>query len=148
MNRRQRRAAEKRMLEQSFKDIQTEGQGVWDFTIIMPQMMPAFMCDALAGNAHAGHICLGIANTLKQIDVADPRMLCLLCDNEFSADSRPLVFVLLTAHRDDPATGVMTGLCSDCAQKPRLDELIFRYYRENVVPDARRLSMANEAGQA
>jgi hypothetical protein len=52
--------------------------------------------------------------------------------------ARNSAFVLLTAHRDDPATGVMTGLCSDCAQKPRLDELIFRYYRENVVPDARR----------
>jgi TolB-like protein len=30
--------------------------------------------------------------------------------------ARNSAFVLLTAHRDDPATGVMTGLCSDCAQ--------------------------------
>jgi hypothetical protein len=148
MNRHQRRAAEKRMLKQCFKDMHAEGQGVWKFTIITPQMMPALIGEALAGNDYAGRVCLMVPNTLKQLADADPRALCLLCDNEFSADSVPLAFVLITAHRDDPATGLMNGLCSACSQKPHLEQLVFSYYRENVIRDARLLWIASAAGQA
>jgi hypothetical protein len=60
-----------------------------------------------------------VADTIKQLAVVSPPMLCLLCDGEFGAGALPVAFVMLTAHRDDPSACVMNGLCLGMLPKGR-----------------------------
>jgi hypothetical protein len=132
-------AKRRRALECSLKQIQLEGQGVFQFTLITPLSAIGLMSNALTGDAAAARVMLAFAEFLKRVVKTYPPTLCLLCDTEFVPGVMPATGVLLTAHRDEPEMGIWNGLCLECSQKSELETLICAYYRQNAISDLRRL---------
>jgi hypothetical protein len=141
------RADNQRALERELKEMHAEGQGIFQIELITPLNVGHLMGKALAGDAAAGRVMVAFAEFLRRVVSTRPATLCLLCDTAFAPGAPPITGVLMTAHRDEPNTGVWNGLCLGCSKKSGLEELICTYYRENAISDLRRLPAFSEAGR-
>jgi hypothetical protein len=157
MNRKQRRATDARiahaLLAETLTDIHRIGQGVWELRMYNPTAFLEAALNPALLNDDGFHDCRIVANAIQQI-MHHPGMLCLLCQQTFSAHHLPSRFVILRpsidAIRATPkgaCTVVGNGICSDCVAQPELPARVVDYYRRNVISDLREVRLA-EAGAA
>ena len=45
---------------------------------------------------------------------AQPPMMCLTCDSEFTREAMPEAWVLMHAHRNEPEKALGNGICAAC----------------------------------
>jgi hypothetical protein len=121
-----------------------EGQGVLRISVVEPRNIPAIAAAALGGDARAARFLLALDHTIER---AKGR-LCLLCDFEFAAGSRPAAVVFITAGLDDPERYVASALCADCAGRADVEGRIAGKIREDLLPDLREIQIHPGAGSA
>jgi len=129
--------AKRRRLAKETAAIETEAAGVYAVMIVTPQIALEMGAAALEGNLEAETYMLAIAHCLREIPKRRPRLLCLTCDKEFSAQALPAAFALFHAYRDDAKTALGNGLCDACATKPDLEGRVLAAYKEKLLGDLR-----------
>jgi hypothetical protein len=157
MNRTQRRATDARTgharLAASLTDIHRIGQGVWELRIYAPEAFLEAMLNSALLDDETFHDCRVVARAIEQI-VHRTGTLCLLCQQVFSGEHLPGLFVILRPSLDairattDGGSHVLTnGVCLDCAAQPALPRRVVDFYRRNIISDLREIRIA-EAGAA
>lgn len=139
-------------LARQFERMQAEGQGVWKVTIWSPDDATELVARRLLGDDYADRVLRAITSSLRQIAhaPAHDKLLCLTCSATFDGKTPPGAFVLLHAACDDPQHSICNGICTAChAQHDRaaLRNLVFDYYRRNVMADMREITIG-EGGHA
>lgn len=132
-------------LEAALREMQGEGQGVWQVELYPPESVPVILAGAIAGDVRA----IGLVRLVGGIMAAN--LPCLLCDTTFSTQWTPHTLVLVTAARDDANQAVGNGLCTKCCEARSLTQLkraVFDYWKANCIPDARVIDPAAGAGHA
>jgi hypothetical protein len=147
---RRRSLGRRELLEEATRRICEEGQGVYQLSLVSALGAAPLFAQAISGDSQAAYHLLIVARLLEQIRTAPPRskLMCLLCDNEFSAAALPLAFVIMHARRDDPGMVMGNGICCRCCDASDLQARILDKYREGLISDLRVLPPIGEAGTA
>lgn len=133
-------------LQKFTEAMQREGQGVWQFDLIWPEDRLPLIAAGLAGDPWAR----SVVEHLAQMVTAQKRVLCLLCPAEIGLQNMPGVVVMFGPKAPDASRFLMSGICAACCVKqgPALPAAVLEYYRENLLPDAREISIHPSAGSA
>ncbi len=125
----------------AFDEMHAEGQGVWQFTLITPDVVMALTVQALMGDTTAARTLLASETFILKLRKVRPRMLCLFCENQFRSDSMPAVLIMLHAGRDDATNAIFQGVCSQCEANGDLESRLIARYREWGFTDLRPISI-------
>jgi hypothetical protein len=135
--------APKSALETHLRQIREEGQGVWRIEAFSAENVLQLALRALRGDVEAARWMYAFEPAVRQI----AGKLCLLCDHEFSRESSPALWVVISAWVDQPTSACLQGLCAACADEPDAKERVLAKLRADVMPDLRIIPLPHrEAG--
>ena len=131
-------------INESFRDIQTEGQGIFEVTFVSPEEALNLLLGAMEGklDAQQSNWLRAIMSTINQLDTPHIKLYCLLCNTAFSRQRKPTLLGILGAYNvDSPSSMLVNGICASCVAKPDLQGRVFGKIRE-WIPDATAISVS------
>jgi hypothetical protein len=154
--RRARKSPSLEALSAELREVEQEGQGVWDMVIHTLDAIPALLVDAKKGDHYASRTVHALADMASAIAVearaGDP-VLCLLCDTTFHPRREmPSAFVLVHAHHDDPTKCICNCICTRCCVRypsaKALGPVVTDVYNRKLIPGLRVLPPISGGGRA
>lgn len=104
-------------LNAAVKQLEREGQGVWQLSLYQRESLVETMVSAMCGDTHAARALDVVAQTLRKISAHGRRhdaQQCLLCEARFWKRELPDTIGILSPRLDDPARSIVFGICSGC----------------------------------
>jgi hypothetical protein len=144
-------AKRRREINRGLKGMHAEGQGIWNLMIYNPADVAGVMRAAAVGDAYARGVVRSLEHMIQGVLTAQPPMMCLTCDSEFTREAMPEAWVLMHAHRNEPEKALGNGICAAChARYPgaALLPVVTDVYRKELINDLRVLPPMSEAGRA
>jgi hypothetical protein len=132
-------AKRRRFFAQATAAIEAEAGGVYALMIVTIETAMEMTVAAIQGDRQAERYVRAIARCLGEIPKQRPRVLCLTCDNQFSAQTMPGGFVFFHANRDDAKVVAANGLCLACAAHPDVQQRVLAVYRAKLFGNEMRI---------
>jgi len=120
----------------SVRRLHAEGQGVWQLEAFdAPAVLALALVARIGWDRRAAKMLGALEHSMRQLLLAKRELLCLTCDQQFSAAALPVLWLVLTPYCDNPSEAIVHALCGACNGHPSREDRIIEKLRNSLISD-------------